>query len=240
MARLRAPLMAAMIAGVLCGAASALSLNLSISGHAATGAAPAEPVGRALPALPADGRPVVAYGDSLTDGFGVTPAQSYPAALQALLGEPVIRRGFPGKGAAVGVAALPEILALQPRLVVVEFGSVDACLGVPMAVARDNLDTLLTGLDAHHVPAVIVGTHLGPERIARPPACLAWTPYLQDWDAALEALARRHGSGLVLDVLHGLGAQPDGFHPDVAGYAAMAERIVGTVEAVEATTRLPL
>ena len=239
MAGLRARLLAAMVAGALSGAASALTLNVELSGTAAT-AARTLPVGRSLPAPPVDTRPVVAFGDSLTYGFGVTPDHSYPAVLQGLLGQPVIRLGFPGKGTAVGVAHLPDVLALDPRLVVLAFGSVDACLAVPMATAAKNLDTILTVLDAHHVPAVIVGTHLGPERVPKQPACPSWVPYLQDWDSALTALAARHGSGLVLDVLRGLGSQPDGYHPDLAGYAAMAERMVGAIRAVETIERLPL
>jgi acyl-CoA thioesterase-1 len=242
MAGLRARLLAATIAGALFGTASALSLTPGLPTSAAASGTTAEPVARAVPAPrlppPPDTRPVVAFGDSLTDGFGVPASESYPAVLQGLLGQTVIRRGFPGKPTAVGASELPGIIALGPRLVIVAFGSVDACLGVPAAMAAANLETILTSLDAHHIPAVIVGTHLGPERIPLP-ACVNYTPYERNWDSALTALAARHGSGLVLDILHGLGAQRDGYHPDVPGYAAMAERMLPTVRAIEALDSLP-
>lgn len=240
MAGLRSRLLAAIVAGGLCGAASALTLNGSLAtGAAAASSPPGLPVSASV-AQAVDPGPVVAFGDSLTYGFGVTTQESYPTVLQRLLGQTVVRMGFPGKGSATGVEELPQVLSLHPRLVVLEFGSVDACLGVPMATAAANLETILGDLDAHGIPAVIVGTHLGPERIPKPPTCVAWIPYLQAWDTDLEGLAAKHGSGLVLDILRGLGAQPDGYHPDAAGYATMAQRMLGAVRATEALGLLPL
>jgi lysophospholipase L1-like esterase len=123
--------------------------------------------------------------------------------------------------------------------VLLEFGSVDACLGVPMQTAAGNLDRILTVLDAHGIGAVIVGTHVGDDRMPHPSICPQMVHYESAWDAALRALAHRHHSALALDVLRGLGAQPDGYHPDVPGQAVMAERVAVALRALEATAWLP-
>jgi acyl-CoA thioesterase-1 len=239
--RLRTRLLTAAAGGALAGVAAAL--GVSIAARTGVAAAPGpvvavQPVAR--PAPPPDPRPVVAYGDSLTFGWGVPRDYSYPVVLQGLIDQPVIGVGLPGKTSATGLAGLPTVLADDPRAVLLEFGSVDACLGVPMATAEANLDRILTILGSHGIPAVLVGTHVGPDRLPTRAACPNIADYEAPWDAALQTLARRHSCGLVLDVLHGLGAQPDGYHPDAPGYAAMAERLAGPLLVLEATARLPV
>jgi acyl-CoA thioesterase-1 len=238
---LRARLLAAAATGAVVGVATAISLTVELGTNAAASPPGRPAVDRAALSSPVpDPRPVVAYGDSLTFGWGVPAPLSYTAVLQRLMGQSLVTRGLPGKPSATGLSELPGVLSLDPQAVVLEFGSVDACIGVPMETAEQNLDRILTILDAHHVGAVIVGTHVGTDRSPNPAICPHLVAYESIWDAALQSLAQRHHSALVLDVLHGLGAQPDGYHPDAAGNAIMAERVAVPLRALEATSRLPV
>jgi len=68
---------------------------------------------------------VVAIGDSITFGWGVSRAQSYPAALQRLLDREggrheVLNLGVPGKNSAALVKMMPTlVLPLKPRVLIV-------------------------------------------------------------------------------------------------------------------------
>lgn len=240
--RLRTRLIAAMVMGTVAGSGSALFLARGAATNALAAAPPPRPViaqiAQATSAPAPDPRPIVAFGDSLTMSWGATPAQSYPAVLQGILGQQVLTAGFEGKTTAQAVALLPQVLALDPRMVVVEFGTNDACLGVPVASALGNIATILNELTSRHIAAVIVGTHYDLTRHNDSPICAHWTPYAQSWDAGLTALAQLHHAGLALNVLQGVPAQVDGYHPLPPDYAMVAQRVAVPVRAVE-TGRLP-
>lgn len=115
-----------------------------------------------------DARPViVAFGDSLTAGYGAEPGQSYPDFLQKLLDEQsyryrVVNLGISGNTTKDGVERLKDVLALKPVLVIVEFGGNDGLRGLPIASTRDNLDTIVHGLKEAGVQLVLAGITLPP------------------------------------------------------------------------------
>ena len=95
---------------------------------------------------PADGRPViVAFGDSLTAGFGADAGDSYPDYLEKDLNAKgyryqVINEGISGNTTKDGVDRLQDALRLKPVLVIVAFGGNDGLRGLPIASTRENLD----------------------------------------------------------------------------------------------------
>src|SRR5262245_15665958 len=73
----------------------------------------------------AEERIIVAFGDSLTAGYGVAPEQSYPAQLQARLtaeGYPyrVVNAGVSGDTTAGGLRRVEWALRAKPAVVIVE------------------------------------------------------------------------------------------------------------------------
>jgi len=198
--------------------------------------------------------PIVALGDSLTYGFGVTgaphgpaPAHSYPWDMARDLRVPVVNAGISGTTAheVLDPASdpaprpesmqLPALLALHPRLVVVEFGSNEAIHGWPIAQTVGDFEQLLSRIAGAHVPLVLVGTHVDCTRdpCVPPPDGSTAQVYTTAWDAALTALADEYHAGLVLDVEHGFteADMTDWIHCSARGYQRMAGRIEAAVRA---------
>jgi len=170
--------------------------------------------------------PVVCFGDSITAGYGLEPTQAWPAALGRLLaarGEKtqVLNRGTSGATTKDAVATLPQILALHPAVVVVEFGGNDGLRGLPLEQSRQNLDQVLTALDKAHVRVILAGITLPPNYGPQ---------YIRQFEQIYRDLAQRHHATLIpmlyRDLIHAPGSiQPDGIHPTASG----SERIARTV-----------
>ena len=68
---------------------------------------------------------IVAFGDSLTAGKGAPKGSSYPDVLAQKLGREVINMGVSGETAVQAPARLPQVLAQNPYMVLIEFGGND-------------------------------------------------------------------------------------------------------------------
>jgi acyl-CoA thioesterase-1 len=118
---------------------------------------------------PADHRLIlVCFGDSLTAGAGVGPGESYPDYLQAALDQRHIRyrvdnQGISGNTTKDGVQRLPQLLALHPAVVVVEFGGNDGLRGLPIADTRANLDQIVATLHHSGIKVALAGITLPPD-----------------------------------------------------------------------------
>jgi acyl-CoA thioesterase I len=125
----------------------------------------------ATPSIPIakDPRPVlVCFGDSLTAGYGTDPGDSYPDYLQADLDQlhynyRVVNEGISGNTTKDGVDRLPDVLALHPAIVIVEFGGNDGLRGLPPADTRSNLDKIVGELKDSGTKVVLAGITLPPD-----------------------------------------------------------------------------
>ena len=116
-----------------------------------------------------DKRPViVCFGDSLTAGYGVDHNLSYPADLQRSLDAKgykyrVVNMGVSGDTTKDGLARIKNVLALNPYLVVVEFGGNDGLRGLPIGDTEKNLDTIVSTLKKSGTRVVMAGITLPPD-----------------------------------------------------------------------------
>jgi acyl-CoA thioesterase-1 len=101
--------------------------------------------------------PILAFGDSLTHGNGVSLAQSYPAVLQQLTGHQVINEGVPGEVTADGLRRLPAVLEKhEPALVVLCHGGNDLLRHEDTAATAENLRQMIRTIRAHGAAVVLV------------------------------------------------------------------------------------
>jgi len=169
---------------------------------------------------------IVAFGDSLTSGYGVAPEEAFPARLQVWLHEhgieaEVVNAGVSGDTSAGGLARLDWTLAEPADAVLVEFGANDALRAVDPQATYKNLDAILNGLDVRKVKALLLGmespANWGPE-------------YQQSFNAIYPALAERHHVLLYPFFLEGVALdprlnQPDMLHPNARGVDAIVARV---------------
>src|SRR5262245_14274057 len=99
--------------------------------------------------LQAAPRPVIlAFGDSVTAGFGVSPELSYPSQLQRELDKRgysyrVVPQGVSGATTVEGLGRLQRALTLQPVIVILELGGNDVEYRIPPDVTRENLRKMI-------------------------------------------------------------------------------------------------
>ncbi|HRO10126.1 arylesterase [Amaricoccus sp.] len=180
---------------------------------------------------------ILAFGDSLTAGSGLPPAQGFTAQLEAWLhahGAPdatVANAGVPGETTGEGLARISRTLGPpgDPRFdaVIVELGGNDMLDRLDLADMRRNLDGILTEIGRRDLPVLLAGLPASPTYPA------AWR---REFKATYRDLARRHGAIYVSSFFAGMAEgrsvpeimalfQPDGLHPNAAGVAAIVEGI---------------
>ncbi|HVV47292.1 MAG TPA: arylesterase, partial [Bryobacteraceae bacterium] len=148
-------------------AAALLSLTLyGCGGRQQTEQPEPEPATAVIAPAPIDTRPViVAFGDSLTAGYGVEPGKSYPDFLQRRLDAAgykyhVVNLGVSGDTTTDGIQRIPEVLAAKPELVILEFGGNDGLRGLPVSTTRANLTQMIQSLQKAKIQILLAGMTL--------------------------------------------------------------------------------
>lgn len=169
---------------------------------------------------------LMAYGDSLTHGYGLPAGETFPEQLEQALREAgldvtVINAGNSGETSAGGRARLDWALADAPDAVILELGANDGLRGLDPAATYDNLDAMLTRLTAEGLPVLLAGM-LAPPNLGR--------EYGAEFDALYSRLAEKHDVPIYPFFLEGVALVPelnqaDGIHPNAAGVAIIVERI---------------
>lgn len=87
---------------------------------------------------------ILAFGDSLTAGYGTTPENSYPSSLAKLSGHPVINAGISGETTAQGLARFATVLdQTKPELVILMEGGNDILQNLSQKTAQQNLQQMI-------------------------------------------------------------------------------------------------
>lgn len=215
-------------------------LALAACGDAAEDGLPAGGVAEdrqpALPAVPVMGpeRRILAFGDSLFAGYGLDPAQSYPARLEAALrvrgvNAKIANAGVSGDTTAAGLNRITFTLDAQqqaPDLFILELGGNDLLRGLSPEETRANLAQMLSVLRDRNVPVLLMGMrappNYGPEYQAR-------------FDAMYRDLAKEYGAALIPFWLEDIYREPELFqsdriHPTAEGIERLVASTIAEVE----------
>jgi acyl-CoA thioesterase-1 len=179
------------------------------------------------PAPPAvkDTRPLlVCFGDSLTAGYGTDPGESYPDYLQADLDAHgynyrVVNAGVSGNTTKDGINRLASILAMNPAVVVVEFGGNDGLRGLPIEDSRANLDTIVAKLKASGAKVAIAGITLPPNYGAA---------YIKQFDSTYTLLAKKYDVPLLPVLLKNVYYVPGMMQADETHATAAGNKVVAS------------
>ena len=177
---------------------------------------------------------VLAFGDSLTAGYGLARDQSFPAQLQMLLrathpGAVVHNAGLSGDTSADGRARLPRVLSRLPRrpdLAILELGANDVLRGVAPERMGDNLGWMLGEFARCDIPVLLAGTLVPPLLGA----------FALRYNQVFASLAAEHRVAFDPHFLAGVAGVPgltlaDRLHPNARAIAQVARRVLPLVEA---------
>jgi acyl-CoA thioesterase I len=169
---------------------------------------------------------IVAFGDSLTVGLGVTPEDSYPARLQAKLRAEgyayrVVNAGSSGDTTAGGLRRVDWALKNKPEVVIVALGANDGLRGQDLASVRANLDAIVARFQKAGARVLVAGMEVPPNYGAR---------YAADFRRLYAEVARKRDAAFMPFLLDGVAGntrlnQPDGIHPTAEGYRVVVDHL---------------
>ncbi|MFN0278904.1 MAG: arylesterase [Pyrinomonadaceae bacterium] len=181
----------------------------------------------AMPSVAGDRPKIIAFGDSLTAGFGLSEKESYPYLLQEKLkadgyNYEVVNAGVSGDTSLGGLERSDWVLEQEnAKILVLELGANDLLRGAPVARMKDNLDKIIRKAKAKNIKVLLCG-------MLAPPAMGA--EYQRDFTMAFPDLATEHKVEFLPFLLENIALkkelnQADGIHPNPAGAKIMADNI---------------
>jgi acyl-CoA thioesterase I len=185
-----------------------------------------------------DGTVIVALGDSLTAGYGLSQAQSFPAQLEAALqargqNVRVVNAGVSGDTASAALKRLDWALPEGASAVIVELGGNDALQGIPPEGTKAALAKIIEQLQDRGLKVLLAGME-APRNMGQ--------DYVAAFGAIYPDLAKRYDVPLYPFFLEGAALnealmQKDGIHPNGKGVAKIVENMLPQVEALVAQTK---
>lgn len=173
------------------------------------------------------GLTVVAFGDSLTAGYGLPESESYPAQLQIRLNQlgykvKVINSGISGETTSENLKRVAEIKSLNPDIVILGIGGNDALRQLSVIEAKKNILAAISALQSSANPPIIILL----EMQASPTSGLS---YKKDFDNLYEEVALEKKvillpfitTQLFLDSKNKLS---DGLHYNALGYEKVIDK----------------
>jgi len=160
---------------------------------------------------------ILAFGDSLTYGFGANPSESYPVLLSKMTGCKVINAGINGNTSAEGLQRLsPYLEDSSVKLMILFFGGNDIMQRRSMEDLRQNLKTMIQMAKQKHIDVLLVSV---------PNIGLFGLSPLKLYEEVAEEENIPLLSGMLAEILSQPSLKNDQIHPNASGYKKMAERI---------------
>lgn len=170
---------------------------------------------------------IIAFGDSLTAGFGLAEKESYPYLLQQKLiadgyDYEVVNAGVSGETSLGGLERADWVLSQDnAKIVVLELGANDMLRGVPPAKTKENLDKILSKAKERNLTVLLCGMLAAP---------VNGPDYQRDFMAIFPELATKYKVAFLPFLLENVALkkelnQADSIHPNAEGEKIMTENV---------------
>ena len=171
---------------------------------------------------------ILILGDSLSAGYGINIAQSWPVLLQEKvnsqkLNVKVHNASISGQTSAEGLAQIDQLLRIsQPKLVILELGANDGLRGLSIPAMQNNLQAIISKSQQSGAKVLLVGIKTPANYGKR---------YGNMFETSFKTLAQNHDIPLVPFMLAPLfGAkdkyvQKDGLHPNALAQPILLEHL---------------
>lgn len=170
---------------------------------------------------------IVAFGDSLTAGFGLLEKESYPYLLQQKLDADgyvyeVVNAGVSGDTSIGGLERVDWILEQENvQILILELGANDLLRRMPVAKMKQNLAKIIEKAQKKNVKILLCGM-LAPPSVG--------SEYQREYQAVFPDLATEKKVDFLPFLLENVALnkdlnQADGIHPNAKGSVIMTENI---------------
>lgn len=166
---------------------------------------------------------IVAFGDSLTAGYGGELRDSYPAILEEILNKQltdkninikIINMGVSGETTSGGLERVDFVISQNPNLILLGLGANDMLRATNPSLTKNNLDKIIKSFKDKNIPIILLGMESQVSNSF---------DYKRDFDSIYPDLAKKYDTLLVPFFLKGVVTVSslnisDGIHPNRAGY----------------------
>ncbi|MCY7376735.1 MAG: arylesterase [Pyrinomonadaceae bacterium] len=170
---------------------------------------------------------IVAFGDSLTAGFGLAEKESYPYLLQEKLRADgydyeVVNAGVSGETSLGGLERVDWVLEQENVwILILQLGANDLLRGLPVAKMKQNLATIIKKAQAKNIEVLLCGMLAPPTMGAQ---------YQREYVTAFPDLASEFKVEFLPFLLENIALnkdlnQPDGIHPNAEGEKIMTDNV---------------
>jgi acyl-CoA thioesterase I len=181
----------------------------------------------ATPQVKSDKPKIVAFGDSLTAGFGLLEKESYPYLLQEKLKADgfdyeVVNAGVSGDTSIGGLERVDWVLEMDNvQIMILELGANDMLRRMPVAKMKKNLAEIIEKAQAKKIRVLLCGMFAPPNVGAQ---------YQQDYQMAFPDLASKYKVDYLPFLLENVALdkdlnQADGIHPNAEGEKVMTDNV---------------
>lgn len=178
---------------------------------------------------------ILFFGNSLTAGYGLEPAEAFPALIQHKIDSlgleyTSVNAGVSGETSAGGNGRIEWILKSSVDVFVLELGANDGLRGIPITETKKNLQAIIDKVKTKYPQAklVLAGMQVPPNMGAK---------YSNEFRTMFVDLATQNNMSLIPFLLEGVGGvkslnQQDGIHPNVEGAKIVANNVWQVLEGV--------
>lgn len=161
-------------------------------------------------------RAILAFGDSLTYGYGASANLSYPAQLSKLLNIEVINEGVSGEVSSRGLIRLEALLDdYEPQLLILCHGANDMLKKQDLQIMQQNLSKMIEMAQQQDIQIVLMSV---PEASLFLPDIMQYQTLAEQYNLPLE-------NDIIKEVLKQPDLRSDMFHPNAQGYTLIAEAL---------------
>jgi acyl-CoA thioesterase I len=178
---------------------------------------------------------ILFFGNSLTAGYGLDPAESFPSLIQKKIDSlhlpyKTINAGVSGETSAGGNGRIDWILKQPVDVFVLELGANDGLRGIPVTETKKNLQAIISKVKAKypHAKLVLAGMQVPPNM---------GQEYADNFHKLFPELATKNNMTLIPFLLEGVGGvrelnQQDGIHPTAEGEKIVTENVWKVLQGV--------
>ena len=176
---------------------------------------------------------IIALGDSLTEGFGVSKEEAYPYLVEQELlrkGYPVriINAGISGSTSASAPSRMKWFVRVKPDIIILALGGNDGLRGLSVLHMKKNLRKAIKLAISRNIKVLLAGMQI-PLNYGQ--------EYTKSFRNAFYELAKQYQLPMIPFLLRDVGNVPvlnlpDGIHPNPDGHQIISQTVIEYLEPI--------